>query len=122
MPTFLNVDFEFVSDYDLTVIADSYQHQLLILLSQQLDNAYHLSFELLSQDSVNVLLAEFFDWLATLPDEHQALLLNSRQKVIDIGFESGEGDRWVTKISPPLLQKIADGGFELLITIYPIAH
>lgn len=122
MPTFLNVDFEFVSDYDLTVIANSYQHQLLILLSQQLDNAYHLSFELLSQDSVNVLLAEFFDWLATLSDEHQALLLNSRQKVIDVGFESGEGDRWVTKISPPLLQKIADGGFELLMTIYPIAH
>lgn len=120
MPTFLNVDFEFVSDDDLTVIADSYQHQLLILLSQKLDNAYHLSFEMLSQTSVNVLLAEFFEWLATLPDEHQALLLNSRQKVIDIGFESGEGDRWVTTISPPLLQKIADGGFELLITVYPM--
>lgn len=120
---YLNVDCILRSDHSLSDIKTVLEKDVFMLWDKSSENDSHIGFETNLDDSKGpeediVELLRLFD---SMPAELSETLSNCREKVFDIGFESGNTDDPVdVAISSDVIQKISNLGFSIKIRVYPI--
>ncbi len=120
---FINVDLELSSDNDLSLIASELKGRVFILDEGFTGSEFSLRFECsLNETQPEPVLKEFIKLIRTLSDEAMALLGSTTQKIVDIGFDSGNQYQFTTRISNAVLNELSSLGFEIVITIYPITE
>ncbi len=122
-PNFINVDLELSSENDLSLIANELKGRIFILDEGFSGSEFSLRFECsLNETQPEPVLKEFIKLIRTLSNEAMALLGSTTQKIVDIGFDSGNQYQFATRISNTLLNELSSLGFEIVITIYPITE
>ncbi len=119
-PNFINVDLELSSENDLSLIASELKDRIFILDEGFSGSEFSLRFECsLNETQPEPVLKEFIKLIRTLSNEAMALLGSTTQKIVDIGFDSGNQYQFTTRISNTVLSELSSLGFEIVITIYP---
>lgn len=121
-PQFLNVDLEVVSKTDLAPFVKSFgSRKVSVLYCIRQEDGFLAALELsTARRTPEQLLSRFCDLLEAMPPEAAKLWRNARQRIFDIGIESGRAQPpLAVKISPATLARITALGATVAVTIYP---
>lgn len=119
---FLNVDLELKSQQDISLIINELGDNVLILHQENKQDYYSVRLEL-AQDAKNpdITINCFCDLIKNLSEDTRKVWNNCEVKVFDIGYESGiKPNYFISKIQPDTIQRVANLGASINITIYPI--
>ena len=121
-PRYLNVDLEIDSPEDLTLITEELGEEVVVMFNGEWATHRRATFEIGgSLASANECIGLFCMLVETLSDEAKGLWDRSYSRTFDIGFNSGNShaDARLT-IEPRILERVANIGATIAITVYPI--
>lgn len=122
-PRYLNVDCILRSNEDLTPLVKCIEPKVLFLWREFSDSTSFIGFEttLINTRGPDEDILELFRLFDSLPEPVIKLLNNSHEKVLDIGFESGNsGDPTNVCLSADVIARIYNYGFSINIRVYPL--
>lgn len=112
---------ELSSKEDLSKIALELKGKIYPLQNDVEKEIYYLAFECsLNEDEPKQVIEEFIELLNSLTGVSKKLLANCHQKVLDIGYESGEEGAITNTLSNALLTRVVEYGFDINVTLYPV--
>lgn len=120
--TFLNVDLDMKFKQDISLILNELGNNVLTLHHEQQENYYFARLEI-NRDaaSADKTINYFCDLIENLSEEAYKIWNSCYFKTFDIGYESGiKPNYFSSKINAITLQRIANIGAGMNITIYPI--
>ena len=125
MPLFINADLEITAAEDLSPLRDAWGEAVVEMCCQWRDEeSFFASFEINSgneHDDPELLISRFCDLITTLPSDLRQTWDSASRRVIDIGYQSDQGDQVInTSISPELLRSVSSLGLAIVITVYPL--
>ncbi len=119
---YLTVDLIIKADSDLTALTEFLEDKVFFLWKEISSSQSSLGFEtnLVNTTSPEEDISEFLNVLASMPSDLLGLLTNSKEKIMDIGYECGAMVQPLNSfISSKSLQKMAQLGFAINIRLYP---
>lgn len=122
--TFLNLDLELESKFDLTALAEHMAGQVFVLYNGKTDDGFRLDLEPVLDGKLDedpqACTDHFISLLNTLPKELADLWHSCTSRLFDYGFDGGlESQPIRTTIRASSLAQIAHLGADIQITVYP---
>ncbi|MGK7950139.1 MAG: hypothetical protein AB4368_15500 [Xenococcaceae cyanobacterium] len=121
---YLNTDLDIKSKEDIAPIIKAFGNKVYVLHQESKESYYFASLEINDNVVDANLTAEYFcNLVARLPDDIRAIWDNCDDRILDIGYESGTLPRYYrSELKPTTVQKIAEVGMSIVITIYPLSE
>lgn len=122
---YLNVDCILRSDHSLENLINFLKNDVFVLWDELSEDGNNVGFEtnLINTSGPEEDISEFLRLFDSLPLSLLQLLNDCREKIFDIGFESGTfGDPVNAHLSTAVMSKLCQLGFSVGIRIYPISN
>jgi hypothetical protein len=119
---YLNTDLEIESKRDLSRIVEEFGEDVFVLHHGEIRGYQHASFEISGTIAGADETINFFCTLVeALPKEVREIWDGCCSRVLDVGYQSGTSPRnFRSEIRAPTIQRVAEIGVSLVITIYPL--
>lgn len=117
---YLNTDLELESKSDLSKIVEEFGEDVSVLHHGEMRGYQHASFEITgastdADDTIN----SFCLLVESLPEAVREVWDGCCSRIFDIGYESGASPNFHSEIRAATIQRVADIGASIVITIYP---
>ncbi len=128
---FANVDLEIESKDDLQPLIDAFGENVYVLYHDRLENGNDFASLEVYLDIIEVgicgevekTITAFCELIENLSLDSRNIWDQCREKIFDIGFESGNTENtFNTKIQSETIKRITDIGASIVITIYPVLN
>ena len=118
---YLNTDLEIESKSDLSRIVKEFGEDVLVLHHGEIRGYQHASFGIAGGSTdADATINSFCDLVEFLPKEIRETWDGCCSRIFDVGFESGSSpDRSYSEIKASTIQRVANIGASIAITIYP---
>lgn len=119
---YLNTDLDIKSQADISPIIKAFGNKVYVLHQENKEGYYCASLEINDRVIDANLTAEYFCHLVDrLPDHIRTIWDNCDERILDMGYESGKLPNYYrSELKLSTIQKIAEVGMSIAITIYPI--
>lgn len=117
---FLNIDLDIESKEDISPIVEEWEGKITVFRNDKAEEGYFASFET-QCSGVEEIINEYVRLVNSLSEKSREIWDRAEKRTFDFGFESGtEPNNFNVKMDQLLIQKLADIGGGITITIYPI--
>jgi hypothetical protein len=120
---FLNVDLELESEYDLSRLVKDLGEEIMVMHDGTIRNYHHLACEITSgnMSGADEIINDFCPLIEQFPPDIKSLWEACCTRIFDIGYESGSRPQsFRSELRASTLQRVANIGAGIIITIYPI--
>jgi len=120
---YLNTDLEIESKSDLSKIVQEFGGDVSVLYHGEVRGYQHASFEIPGTSAgADEVINSFCSLVENLPKEMREIWDGCCSRVLDVGYESGTSPlNFRSEIRAPTVQRVAEIGASLVITIYPLS-
>jgi hypothetical protein len=120
---YLNTDLEIESKGDLSKIVTEFGEDVLVLHHGEIRGYQHASFEIAgSRSGADETINSLCELVEQLPQEVREIWNECCSRVFDVGYESGTSPNFRSEIRASTIQRVAEIGAGIVITIYPLSE
>lgn len=121
---YLNTDLEIESKQDLSPIVEEFGEDVSVLHQWEFREHQHASFEIAGSSLISNaddVISFFCSLVDNLPPSAREIWDGCSSRIFDIGYQSGtEPHSFRSEIRASTIQRAADIGASIVITIYPV--
>lgn len=120
---YLNTDLEIESENDLSLIIEEFGEDVSVLHHGEIRGYQHASFEITGGMNMGAdeAINDFCLLVENLPKEAREIWDGCCSRILDIGCQSGAtSPNYRSEIRASTIQRVAEIGASIVITIYPI--
>jgi len=118
---YLNTDLEIESKGDLSKIVAEFGEDVLVLHHGEIRGYQHASFEIAGiRSGADETIDSLCELVEQLPQEVREIWNECCSRILDVGYESGTSPNFRSAIRASTIQRVAEIGAAIVITIYPL--